>query len=103
MAMAERTKQDICEDCNIYHITCLGELFERPATGYAKGCVYQVKSANNPPNKIQVAAFMSLYKAKRKGGMDKLNAFAEAIVHSSDEVFAEALLKRPELIKKWNK
>ena len=102
MSMPERTKQDICLDCNIFHITCIGELFERPKKGVKMGCVYQVKSVNNPPNKIQVAAFLSLYKAKRKGGMDKLNAVTEAIVHSSDEVFAKAILKRPELIKKWD-
>jgi hypothetical protein len=86
----------------------MGELFERPDAGQTKGytkkeCIYQVKSVNNTKSKIQVAAFGSLYKAKRRGGMDKWNAFAEAIVNTSDEVFAEAKLKSPGMIKQWKK
>jgi hypothetical protein len=86
----------------------MGELFERPKAKVIKGismkeCISQVKSPNNPPNKIQVAAFISLYNAKVRHGMDKWNAFAEAIVNTSDEVFAEAMLKRPHLVKKWKK
>ena len=97
-----RTKREICHDCNIYHISCMGELFER-TSGWKKECVYQIKSPNNTESKIQVAAFASLYKAKCKFGMDKFEAFAEAIVHTSDEVFAEAKLKRPHLIRQWKK
>ncbi len=103
-----RTKQDICHDCNIYHISCMGELFERPKKKVVgaisqRECISQVKSPDNTQSKIQVAAFGSLYRAKRKFGMDKFQAFAEAVVHTSDEVFAEAKLKRPHLIRQWKK
>ena len=81
----------------------MGELFKRPDQGVKKECVYQVKSPGNTKSKIQVVAFSSLYKAKRNGGMENLQAFIEAIAQTSDEVFAEAKLKRPELIKQWEK
>ncbi len=103
MSTYVRTKLDICHDCNIYHITCMGEMFERPKGNSAKACVNQVQSNNNIKSKIQVAAFGSLYKIKRRNGVDNLQASVEAIVQSSDEVFTEAKLKRPHLIRQWKK
>jgi hypothetical protein len=96
-------KQDICYNCNMYHISCHGEMFKRPEKGYKKGCINQVRSEDNTKSKIQVAAFGSLYRAKRRGGTERLQAFVEAIAQTSDEVFANAKLKNPHLIKQWNK
>ncbi len=101
MSTYVRTKQDICHDCNIFHIACTGEMFERSKGTYKKECVNQVRSHGNIESKIQVAAFYSLFKTKRRCGVDVLWAFVEAIVQSSDEVFAEAKLKHPHLIKQW--
>lgn len=103
MSTYVRTKQDICHDCNIYHISCMGEMFERSKGTYKKECVNQVSSPGNIKSKIQVAAFGSLFKTKRRCGVDVLQAFVEAIVQSSDEVFTEAKLKHPHLIRKWHK
>ncbi len=103
MSTYVRTKRDICHDCNIYHISCMGEMFERSKGTYKKECVNQVQSPGNIKSKIQVAAFGSLYKIKRRNGVDNLQAFIEAIVQSSDEVFAKAKLKRPHLIRQWQK
>ena len=103
MSTYARTKQDICHDCNIYDDSCKGERFEKSKGPYKKECVNQVQSPNNTQSKIQVAAFVSLYKTKRRLGMDILQAFVEAIVQTSDKVYAEADLKNPDLIKKWHK
>ena len=101
MPKKQRIKKDICHDCNIYHLSCAGEKFKRPPAPSAKGCVYQEKSPENTKSKIQLVAFTSLYKAKRKGGMDKLNSLVEAIVHTSDDAFANAVKKRNHLIKRY--
>ncbi len=103
MSTYVRTKQDICHDCNIYHISCTGEMFERSKGTYKKECVNQVSSPGNIESKIQVSAFCSLFKLKRRHGVEILQAFVEAIVQSSDDVFAEAKLKHPHLIKQWEK
>ncbi len=76
-------------------------MFKRSKFTAKKECVNQVKSRHNTQSKIQVAAFGSLWRAKRKAGVDKFQAFAEAVVQSSDDVFAKAKLKRPDLIRQW--
>ena len=93
-----REKRDICHDCNIFHVSCNGELFERSGR---KACINQVKLPDNTKSKIQVAAFGSLYRAKIRLGTEKLQAFVEAICQTSDTVFADAKLKNPHLIKQW--
>lgn len=98
MTMPTHCKQEICNDCNIYQDTCGGEIFE--LEGFT--CKHQVKSPNNTKSNIQIKAFYSLYRTKRRCGVDMLNAFVESIVQSGDKAFAEAKRKRPELIEEWD-
>lgn len=89
----------ICEGCNIYHVDCLGEKFEW-TSGIAKKCKSQVCEPNNTPSKIQLEAFKSLYFTKVRLGTEKWEAFAEAIVQTSDDAFAVAKQKRGHLIER---
>lgn len=93
--------EDICYNCNLYKESCGGEKYEPLMTANAD-CQNRECSENNPMNRIQVHAAISLFSIKRKLGMDVWNAFGEAIVQSSDDAFAKALEKRPGMIKKWN-
>ena len=82
--------------CNIYHVSCLGEQFiwATQRDGARKlDCKNRVFSPDNTPNRLQVDAFVSLNKRKIAGGMDHLNAFVEAIVQTSDDVFATVSVK----------
>ena len=91
---------EICHNCNLYKWTCDGENFET-SEKMPKGCTNSKSEPNNTKSDIQVKAFVSLYNTKVKCGTERLNAFVEAIVHTSDESYAEAILKRSELLKEY--
>lgn len=95
-----KTKRDACYDCNIFHISCLGEKFEKPKGHSSKGCINQERSPDNTKSKIQVVAFDSLYKARIDRGMNKLVAFAGSIADTSDDAWAKAQRDRPHMIER---
>ncbi len=64
-------------------------------------CANRVWEPNNTPSPMQVDAFGSLYRRKIKEGMNRLTAFVEAIVQTSDDVFEKAIAKRPELVDEY--
>jgi hypothetical protein len=92
-------KIEICHNCNLYKYTCEGERFENTEKK-PNECLHSKRTPNNTKSDIQVAAFGSLFRTKVKGGTDSLTAFVESIVHTSDEAFADAILKRGHLLKK---
>lgn len=95
-------RQSVCEDCNIYMDECNG--FERwEVKGKERVCRNRVQCPANTPNPIQVVAFQSLYKTKRRCGKHSTQAFAEAIVQTSDDAFAEAQQESPEKIERYKK
>ena len=83
-------KVNICMNCNLYHVDCTGERFVRGTdrNGLKKGCANRVGGIHIIPSPMQIEAFVSLYRAKRRAGTDRLMAFVEAIVQTSDDVFA---------------
>lgn len=98
------TKTRICMKCNIYHISCHGERFAwatRLDGQRRKDCKNRVFEVNNIPSPMQVEAFTSLYKTKIKGEMDKLTAFTEAIVQTSDDAYSKAARERPDLMEEY--
>jgi hypothetical protein len=50
-------------------------------------CNNQNKGLGNTNSPVQVLAFISLHRAKLRGDMKPFQAFAEAIVQTSDEAF----------------
>lgn len=86
-----KDKQEICMKCNIYHVVCMGEQFKEAFNrdgGVKRDCANREFSPGNTPNRLQVDAFVSLNRRKILNGMTPLNAFVEAIVQTSDDVFA---------------
>ena len=63
-----------------------------------KTCANQGQGTGVILNPIQVEAFQSLFRAKVRGGMSNLEAFVEAIVQTSDVVFAVMKKKNADLI-----
>lgn len=64
-------------------------------------CINRVFEPDNIVSPMQVEAFTSLYRTKIKNGMDGLTAFVEAIVQASDDVYAKAIRKRPDLMEAY--
>ncbi len=93
------TSRRQCLECNIFHETCNGEQFERERG--SKVCINRVQSHETPMNRVQIAAFLSLYHAKVSRGMKSVDAFVEAICQTSDDAWREAVKKRPEKIKRY--
>ena len=99
------TKGDICMRCNIYQDTCTGEKFvwcESLRGTRKQDCQNRVFTPENIPSHIQVEAFVSLNRRKIAGGMDHLTAFAEAIVQTSDTVFAVMAVKNADKLRRYN-
>jgi Ulp1 family protease len=96
--------EDICYNCNLYKDSCDGDRYVPflPRYNIKEDCQNRECSNDNPMNRIQVNAAISLFSIKRKLGMDVWNAFGEAIVQSSDDAFAKAAKKNPAMIKRWN-
>ena len=90
---------EICYNCNIFHESCNGvRLYKRDKAQKTDNCKNRVTTSNNTKSPLQVLAFISLYKTKRRCGMLTEQAFVESIVQTSDDVFEEAKAKRPDLI-----
>lgn len=97
-------KIDICYRCNLFHESCYGEQFKwatRTDGKRKQDCTHRVCDRDNIASPIQIQAFYSLYRVKRKGGTDKMMAFTEAIVQTSDDVYDAALQKNPEMVEEY--
>lgn len=93
--------REICQRCNIFHFTCLGEKFEQSPKKKKEECLHRECDPDNTINPMQIDAFMSLYRRKKKGNMDSLTAFVEAVVQTSDDVFREIEEKNPNVMNEY--
>ena len=102
--MNKGKQQYRCENCEHYKVACDGEkMFKQKKTTYSSESFCE--NYTNPPvaiNPIQVEAFHSLYRVKRRGGMDNLMAFVEAVVQTSDDVWESVKDNKAGLIDRLN-
>ena len=94
--------ETFCQECNIFMGKCKGKrLFKSGGKGQTKVCQNRVQAPINDPNPLQVIACQSLFWTKIKHGMGRTQAFADAIVQTSDDAFEIARIKRPHLIEEY--
>ena len=91
--------KDMCYECNLFSLTCDGEILYKTKEGKKK-CINRERDDNNAVSPLQVAGFVSLFRAKVRYGMPCFQACAEAIVQTSDDAFKNADV---ELVKKYQK
>ena len=84
--MKDKRRKLICEECNIYKETCNGISKFKPNESDFN-CKNRIQSQINNTNPLQVAAFNSLYNIKVLNGESQVQAFSDAIVQTSDDVF----------------
>ena len=82
----------MCYECNLFSLTCDGKILYKTEEG-KKECTSRERDDNHTVSPLQVAGFISLFRAKVKYGIPHLWAFAEAIVQTSDDAFKQADVK----------